>query len=189
MADTVDVVRAKLLSHFSETPEASQGERWAKLWDDGTFLPWDRGQPNPALADTLQGRQDMLGPPWTEVDGSRRRKRALVPGCGRGYDVLLLASFGYDALGLEISESAIDRGKEYARDHAKDFPPHDMELGAGTIGFLQGDFFKDDWLNQVDSGTTFDLIYDYTVLKTSLFQRELPSAAHKSRPCYCNIIT
>lgn len=86
-------VRAKLLSHFKDVSGADQGEGWAKLWDAGDFLPWDRGMPNPALEDTLKGQTDLLGFAWTndaDDERPRRRKRALVPGCGRGYDVSIV---------------------------------------------------------------------------------------------------
>ena len=157
-------VRARLISHFSNTPD--QGQGWSKLWDAGDFLPWDRGTPNPALEDLLKDRGDLLGTPWTDGDHAGktpRRKRALVPGCGRGYDVLLLASFGYDAYGLDISSSAVEKCKEFARDHEKDYPPRDPKHGAGRAAFLTGDFFKDDWLEEVDGGRTFEILYDYTV--------------------------
>lgn len=164
-SDGVSEVRQRLLAHFSASSAGTTKEEpWSKLWDEGTFLPWDRGHPNPALEDLLNERRDMLGTPWTEAEGIRRRKRALVPGCGRGYDVLLLASFGYDAYGLDISKSAIEKCKTFAEEHAKDYPPRDNELGAGSFYFLQGDFFKDDWLEMVQGGTTFELLYDYTFL-------------------------
>lgn len=170
---TLEEARARLLSHFSGTPEALQGERWAKLWDDGTFLPWDRGCPNPALEDTMKDRRDLFGSPWLDKERSRR-KRALVPGCGRGYDVLLLASFGYDAYGLEISKSAVEGCEEYVRDHAKDHPSRDSGTGAGSVNFLLGDFFKDDWLNEIGGASSFELIYDYTVFDKNLPCQSLP---------------
>lgn len=38
--------------------------------------------------------------------------KALVPGCGKGYDVLLLSAFGYDATGLEISSKALEEARK-----------------------------------------------------------------------------
>jgi len=41
-------------------------------------------------------------------------ERALVPGCGRGYDVLELARRGWDALGIDFAPSAIHDGRAAA---------------------------------------------------------------------------
>ena len=76
--------RSKLANHFANGT-ADEGGRWAALWDKGDFLPWDRHMPNPALEDLLKERQDLLGSPAVEgSNGKKKRKQALVPGCGRG---------------------------------------------------------------------------------------------------------
>ena len=156
--------RARLANHFSNGT-ASEGSRWAELWDKGDFLPWDRHMPNPALEDILTERRDLIGPP-TLKDGSEseRRKCALVPGCGKGYDVLLLASFGYDAYGLEVSETAVKRCLLEQRETGHRYPVRDQAVGAGKVVFIQGDFFETAWLHEyVGRNGQFDLIYDYTV--------------------------
>jgi len=158
--------RKRLLEHFSgDGPPAS--ERWAQLWDSGDFLPWDRGSPNPALVDSLELREDILGNSCfikDPVTGEQRRKRALVPGCGRGYDVIFLASLGYDAYGLEVSAKAVELCKEFAEDYKDEYPAKDENVGAGKAKFILGDFFKNDWLGEVDGGGTFEILYDYTFL-------------------------
>ena len=155
--------RARLLAHFSgDTAEHS--DRWSKLWDKGDFLPWDRGVPNPALEDTLVDRQDLIGDCFVnDGKGGRRRKKALVPGCGRGYDVLLLASFGYDAYGLEVSDSAVQMCKQEQETNGHKYHPRNATSGAGRVAFLIGNFFGDGWQSAVDGGPVFELIYDYTV--------------------------
>lgn len=165
--------RKRLLEHFSgEGPSAN--DRWAALWDDGSFLPWDRGTPSPALKDALEQHPELFGSsifikdPFT---GEHRRKRALVPGCGRGYDVLLLASFGYDAYGLEISSTAVKRCHEFAENYKDEYPVKDTRTGAGKVTFLEGDFFGNGWLKLMDGGQTFELFYDYTVCCTRLLLR------------------
>ncbi|KAG8413374.1 hypothetical protein J3458_012943 [Metarhizium acridum] len=156
--------RSRLLEHFSgDGPPAN--DRWAALWDKGDFLPWDRGTPSLALEDALKEHKDLLGPSVFITDaltGETRRKRALVPGCGRGYDVLLLASFGYDAVGLEVSSEAIACCKAFAQANKEKYPVQDGSIGPGKATFIQGDFFKEGWLNKVDGGRTFELFYDYT---------------------------
>jgi len=162
--------RAKLLSHFSSHPPSEVPKRWAALWDQGDFLPFDRGFPNPALADTLADRQDILGTATHKPDGSElpKRKKALVPGCGRGYDVLLLASFGYDAWGLEISEIAVKRARaeEEKNGGEETYAAKEEGVGKGKVTFFQGDFFDSTgWIDKIGTGKGFDLIYDYTVRK------------------------
>lgn len=154
--------RARLMSHFADD-SAARPDRWADLWDKGDFLPWDRGQPNPALIDVLADRQDFIGDCMKEgASGQKRRKRALVPGCGRGYDVLLLASFGYDAYGLEVSETAVKRCLEEQQASGEKYPVKNEAVGAGKAVFLNSDFFGDSWIEPT-GGKEMDLIYDYTV--------------------------
>ncbi|KAE8384562.1 S-adenosyl-L-methionine-dependent methyltransferase [Aspergillus alliaceus] len=120
---------------------------------------WDRGMPSPALIDILEGRQDLLNP----FTADRRRKRALVPGCGKGYDAVMLALHGFDVFGLEVSETGAEVAREYAR--AEFQSPKEYNFGsssssgveAGQVAIIQGDFFKKEWKNRV----RFDLIYDY----------------------------
>lgn len=137
---------------------------WAELWKRGDCLPWDRGIPNPALEDVLtQQRSQIGGPTFTDAAGRTHRRMALVPGCGRGVDVLLLASFGYDAYGLEYSPGAVEACKREEQLSGDKYPVRDANIGRGKITWIQGDFFKDNWLNALDiPHNSFDLIYDYT---------------------------
>ncbi|KAL8732207.1 MAG: hypothetical protein Q9166_002955 [cf. Caloplaca sp. 2 TL-2023] len=153
--------RSRLSTHF-DVPDSAHPHRWAQLWDAGDFLPWDRGGPNPALVDLLDQKKALIGECFIE-DGNatKRRKTALVPGCGRGYDVLLLASHGYDAYGLEISHKAVERCLEEKKVNGAKYMVNTHSDGPGKSSFLQGDFFDNQWSNVV-TGSTFDLIYDYT---------------------------
>lgn len=155
--------RARLKAHF-DIAHTSHPDRWIKLWDAGDFLPWDRGTSNPALVDLLDQRRDLIGDCFVEDAGKRRRKRALVPGCGKGYDVLLLASYGYDAYGLEVSEKAVERCIEERDVNGDKYPVKYVAAGAGKSTFVQGDFFADAWSAEVVGGGTFEMIYDYTVI-------------------------
>lgn len=163
--------RERLRQHFLNSDPCTHPSRWDDLWKTGDFLPWDRGAPNPALVDTLTQRPELLGPATTTsttgdaTTGPRQRKRALVPGCGKGYDVLLLASLGYDAYGVEASANAVKACEKHAAEQAERYPARDTEVGSGGVKFVLGDFFKDEWLAGVDGGLGegFDLIYDYTV--------------------------
>jgi methyl halide transferase len=157
--------RAHLRGHFGEFKDNDYGQGWAKLWETGDFLPWDRGKPNPALIDTLVNYREVIG--GALFDG--KRKRALVPGCGRGVDVLLLQSFGYDAVGLEISPGAVTACHEFAEANESSYPVRDEKVGKGSRQFLLGDFYNNEWKKEVgmSEDEPFDLIYDYTVSDAS----------------------
>ena len=177
-----DEARAQLRTHFSKEPAKGHPKLWDDLWAKGDFLPWDRGMPNPALVDLLTEHTDKLGPAVAVERGESakmqgdmaKRKKALVPGCGKGYDVLLLAAFGYDALGLEVSSNAVQvcekfvedvRKKENAGEDIGDFATKDKNVGRGRVKFITGDFYENDWARQElgSESTGYDMIYDYTV--------------------------
>jgi SAM-dependent methyltransferase len=110
-------------------------------------------------------------------DGTRRK--ALVPGCGTGYDVALLASWGYDAYGLEISKHAVDEANAYLkglRDGALEgeYKIKDEKIGKGSVQCLLGDYFGDAWVREASSVEGFDIIYDHTVcpLQVEMLSRE-----------------
>lgn len=156
-------VRQRLTNHFTRYEGENYLEGWEKLWSEKSFLPWDKGRPSPALEEALSRRTDVIGKPLVEKNGRLQRKRALVPGCGRGVDVLLLASFGYDAIGLECSPAAVVECHMLQNDHTEDYPTRNRSVGRGATRFVVGDFFKDDWREQSGFAGKFDLIYDYTV--------------------------
>jgi SAM-dependent methyltransferase len=167
--------RTRLREHFaaSNTPG-----RWDELWSAGTFLPWDRGTPNPALIDVLSTKSEILGPALvTDENGKTRRRRALVPGCGKGYDVFLFAAFGYDAYGLEGSKNAVKacEGFRGEAETKEEYKIRDESAGRGEVKFVLGDFFAKDWERDTD-GNQFDVIYDYTVgaLISALSTRLIP---------------
>lgn len=108
---------------------------WKQRWQDQD-TPWDAGQSAPALQSAL--RRGLLG----------ERGRALVPGCGSGYDVLALAEAGWDVTGVDLAAGAARRF-ESLRDERGVEPDH--------ARVLIGDFFE------LDLGE-YDLIWDYTFL-------------------------
>ena len=166
MSTSVQEARARLTSHFPNE-SAMDPARWAALWDKGDFLPWDRGGPNPALIDALTHRQGLLGTStFSDETGGLTRKKALVPGCGKGYDVLLLARFGFDSYGLEVSKSAVEAAVRERETHGSLYPVRDSSVGSGIVEFVNGDFFASDWMDPI-AIKQFDLIYDYTVRRVS----------------------
>ncbi|KAH6662009.1 thiopurine S-methyltransferase family protein [Verticillium dahliae] len=143
----------KLSSTFAMSPLASHGPKWSALWEEN--------RPN-------------LVPPVTSSTASR--PKALVPGCGKGHDVLLLAAFGYDVIGLDFAPAAASEAieneksvREAQRDGDKTtdvYKPKDGVPSVGTVSWATGDFFSNEWLEKsnISKETTFDLIFDYTFL-------------------------
>ena len=156
--------RGRLLAHLEGTPASQHGPKWDDLWREG-FLPWDKGFPNPALVDLLSERQDLFSS-TPKIQGGKRLK-ALVPGCGKGYDVLLLSACGYDAYGLDVSNTALEAARETERQvQGSGREEYETREGVqrGTVRWVSGDFFGDEFLKDVEGGHEgFDLIYDYTV--------------------------
>ena len=95
--------REKLRQHFLALSPDEQVDGWDTLWEQ-QLTPWDRNQPNPALVETLETKGYLTESPFKQVEGRRVRKKVLVPGCGGGYDVLLFASYGFDAYVSRIEE-------------------------------------------------------------------------------------
>lgn len=157
--------REKLRQHFQNQPAEAHTGRWDAMWQQ-KITPWDRSEPNPALIDALSEKSDIIRTPAQESN-TTQRKKALVPGCGRGYDVLLLASYGYDAYGVDVSETAIKAcealDEEQGDDTAK-YPVKNDTIGRGSRKFLLADFFNDNLSSRTGSENGFHLIYDYTFL-------------------------
>ena len=159
MTDPIDKptdARSQLSAHFSARDISAHPEGWDELWVNG-YIPWDKGFPSPALVDLLEERKHLL-------PSKHGRKKALVPGCGKGYDVLLLSAWGYDAYGLDFSTNALEGAKHVEKEFdGKGIYETKEGETKGKVVWVAGDFFKDEFLNVVDGEPKFDLIYDYTV--------------------------
>lgn len=108
---------------------------WEARWQTGE-TPWDAGAPAPALVALL-----------ADGDAAIPNGRALVPGCGAGYDVAALASADREVVGLDIAPSVEARFTE-------------VQQAAGVAdrtSLFVGDFFG-------ASLGAFDVLYDYTFL-------------------------
>jgi methyl halide transferase len=118
----------------------------------------------------------------TQVTVSRRvgcgaNTGDLSQGCGRGYDVVLLALHGFDAYGLEVSTTAVETARKYAEKELE--RPSEENFGSsnederkrwsddrGCVKVLLGDFFKSRWTSEEPEDQLpekWDLVYDYTV--------------------------
>jgi len=68
---------------------------WEALYQDND-TSWDRGAASPALQTWLQA--GAFGDEKAQV---------LVPGCGRGHEVVALAKLGFNVTGIDISSTAM----------------------------------------------------------------------------------
>lgn len=68
-------------------------DHWEEKYQANT-IPWDRGGASPALQR------------WLDADASAHG-RILVPGCGRGHEVVELARHGFLVTGLDIAPTAL----------------------------------------------------------------------------------
>ena len=70
---------------------------WDKAYQEGV-TPWDKGYASPAIAEWLQENS---------LEG-----HGLVMGCGLGHDVRLLASYNDQVIGMDISQTAVNKARE-----------------------------------------------------------------------------
>ena len=124
---------------MSSVPNERTHPRWNSVWNAGISVgqAFDTGTPSPALIEELRRGRVPKG-------------RALVPGCGRGYDVYALASPDRQVIGIELADGAIEA--------ATNCPTKDSCVDLSNAIFTKGDFF------QLDELKKFDFIYDYTFL-------------------------
>ncbi|KAM7279674.1 hypothetical protein ACFE04_006808 [Oxalis oulophora] len=116
----------------NNSSSSSSSDNWDKSWQQG-ITPWDLGQPTPIILHLHM----IAGLPMG---------KALVPGCGTGYDVVAMACPERYVVGLEISENAINKALEFSA----------SSPNADYFTFFKADFFT--W----NPPELFDLIFDYT---------------------------
>ena len=115
------------------------------MWNKG-IAPgqlFDATLPSPLLSKFIEENRIPFG-------------RALVPGCGRGYDVTALATSDRYVLGLDIADKAVEAAKE-----RRDSLSSDQCACKENADFQTTSFFE---LDVSDPNQKFDFIYDYTFL-------------------------
>ncbi|CAG8557751.1 135_t:CDS:2 [Paraglomus brasilianum] len=127
---------------MSNTISAQQGllssPNWDNLWQRGV-TPWDKGDISPALRELIEEKQFSL------PEG-----RGLVPGCGKGYDVVYLANEKLHMTGMDLSATAIEHCK--AKQASYNIP-------STMVDYVVADFYN---FEPPEGG--YQLIYDYTFL-------------------------
>lgn len=118
---------------------------WEEHWAENN-TPWDRGEPAPALT-------KLVGE-LTKLPEFLAGARALVPGCGTGYDVFCLSEAGYQAVGLDIAPSVRPHfnalREKFGTKTGSTTPPAELIIA---------DFFE---ASLDELGAPYDLIWDYT---------------------------
>ena len=74
---------------------------WNESYASGKPLPWETGTPDPLLVEMIESRAIAPG-------------RTLEIGCGTGTNAIYLAQHGFDMLGVDISEVAVDKARAKA---------------------------------------------------------------------------
>ncbi|KAJ7598710.1 S-adenosyl-L-methionine-dependent methyltransferase [Mycena floridula] len=125
--------REKLRSIVTDDPQS-----WDIAWKQN-LTPWDHfGDVQPPLREVVESNEVAF-----PTSG-----RALVPGCGRGYDPIFLAlALGLDVEGLDISETALEAANKLLSE-APGF-------SRGSVTFKKADFFE-------LTNNLYDVVYDYT---------------------------
>lgn len=117
---------------MATSQEVSQPDYWDAIYREEPSPGWNLGKVAPPLAHWLANTDQHEG-------------RALVPGCGYGYDAIGLAKAGYQTTGVDFSELAMTKA-------------HENAASAGVeVDFQQRDLFNTDGFENA-----FDLVYEYT---------------------------
>lgn len=109
-----------------------QNTDWEARYQSGD-MPWEKGEPSPGVVDFLAAHPTL------------ERGTVLVPGCGTGHDVRAFVKAGFDAVGFDLSPSAIRLAEEKTR-----------QAGLNA-NFVLGDFLSG------NPSQRFDWIFEHTL--------------------------
>jgi methyl halide transferase len=159
---------------------------WEQLWREGR-TPWDLGGPTQVLISELQ-RQQQQPQCLAKENNQWFPQRALIPGCGSGYDIVSLARYwdqeGKDTnthrtvYGVELSETSLGRAEgvllESIRRHG--------ELSRTNIQLYHGDFFA--------CPSTWQLFYEQNRAKNDVsITKTTASSTTANNRCYTTTST
>ncbi|TEB29876.1 S-adenosyl-L-methionine-dependent methyltransferase [Coprinellus micaceus] len=114
---------------------------WDNAWKQN-ITPWDMGGVQPSLKEVMENSRIPFP----------RSGKVLVPGCGTGYDVFYFASLGLKAMGMDISETAVEAAYK-----ARYKEPQNV---FDNSDFVAANFFE--YSNIIFPEDRFNLVYDHT---------------------------
>lgn len=117
------------------------------------FVGWGNAKNLSELGDenTLRFLTQKISQYFPEAKG----KKALDVGCGTGTTAFTLAQSGFEVTGIDVSETAIEMGRELAKQQGFEIT-----------------FFKDDILDLKHNFKKFDLIYDSHFFHCIVFEKD-----------------
>ena len=129
---------------------------WQAKFDEGT-IPWDRGGINPQIETWV--RSGQLRPTQSADARSAgtddaRLTRVLVPGCGSGHEVAMLAEWGFDVTGVDYTPAATERTRNRLRSLLQS--PAAARMSRAEV--VEADVLK------YEPAQQFDAIYEQTCL-------------------------
>lgn len=132
---------------------------WDAAYESATPPPWDIGAPQPAFIRL--------------ADGGLLAGRVLDAGCGTGEHALLAAARGADAVGIDVSQRAIERARRKAAERGLSarFEVADV-LGLGESGWV--------FDTVIDSG----LFHVFDDTQRTRYVTSLASALRSGGTCY-----
>ena len=107
---------------------------WDQRYQTGD-APWDLGFPTPPFVNLLSSSE------------APKTGRIAVLGCGGGSDALLFAEAGFEVMGFDFAQTAIDRANARATDR-----------GIKNVQFLQRDIFD----LETEFANEFDYVLEHT---------------------------
>ena len=145
----------KVVQEFTPSKPQFEGEenRWELRWKHGQ-TGWDLGKRHPEL---YRLHKDLSSALYQDLKLENGFKKALVPGCGSGYDVFSLCEIaGMErVVGLDVAPTANERANQLRAEMGEPY--------SSVAQFLVGNFFEFGRQGEHLS-ETFDLCFDYTFL-------------------------
>lgn len=119
--------------------------------------PWDRGSANPQLENWI--RSGVLQPATGAAQraaggGDSQSTRVLVPGCGSGHEVALLAEWGFDVTAVDFAPAALEQTRARLR--------RLLQSDSGR-GMLRAELVEHDLIDY-EPALPFDVIYEQACL-------------------------
>jgi len=139
-------------------------EYWEKCWAENRTR-WDMSNASPMLVQLVRdtfvknnkffsqkaNKEYIMNPKAIPLGGPSTK--ALIPGCGTGYDVQLLAERYAESIGCDYAEIGVQRAQAWLNTQPET---------PGKRSVVLADYFEPN--SVLDKSGPYDVIYDYTFL-------------------------